>query len=526
MLFVLSADRPFTDSEVKFLRYIREWGKKVVFVVNKVDLLAGEDEIREVSEFVKRNARQLLGVDNANVVPVSARRASEAKLSCRAAAWDGGTDSLTLDEQNRLASDPGWITSRFEQLEFFIKDFLLGGEEESQERSGRSESVRLKLRTPLFVAEALIAAARTQLLAEAEVARADAASVSLVRHQLESFDRDMAKEEKIQQDEVRKQVMNMNKAASDVVDVTLQLSNWEMLSSYVLGPGARGGQLPVARKFQETVPKETSGKIQGLVKEHSIWVQSNCLRQTENYRAFAEVRAAALGSSLDMLSNKNNNKNGNDGRSGENSDFITNDQGEDARRRWRESRSIRELDAMPTMEPVTASGQQTTPSAMMSDDTIGNPTLMVANIDLKSTEVMLEEEVRDAVMTTTSTTAGAGAVGLLLTSILPSTTEDLLALGLGAAVSYASLLNFPLRRAEAKKKIEARSSVFMEDICRGMTRELQQGLTRTKQEVMSMIEPLEVLTAQEVERADAAVIMLESLADEVAMLQKRAAGVE
>ncbi len=40
VLFVMSADRPFTESEVKFLRYIRQWGKKVVFVVNKVRCLA------------------------------------------------------------------------------------------------------------------------------------------------------------------------------------------------------------------------------------------------------------------------------------------------------------------------------------------------------------------------------------------------------------------------------------------------------------------------------------------------------
>lgn len=38
VLFVLSADRPLTESEVKFLQYVRQWGKKVVFVVNKVGM--------------------------------------------------------------------------------------------------------------------------------------------------------------------------------------------------------------------------------------------------------------------------------------------------------------------------------------------------------------------------------------------------------------------------------------------------------------------------------------------------------
>src|SRR5918999_1422816 len=48
VLFVTSADRPFTESERVFLEQIREWGKKIVIVLNKVDILRqGEmDEIR------------------------------------------------------------------------------------------------------------------------------------------------------------------------------------------------------------------------------------------------------------------------------------------------------------------------------------------------------------------------------------------------------------------------------------------------------------------------------------------------
>ncbi len=38
VLFVTSADRPFTESEREFLESIRQWGKKVVLVLNKADL--------------------------------------------------------------------------------------------------------------------------------------------------------------------------------------------------------------------------------------------------------------------------------------------------------------------------------------------------------------------------------------------------------------------------------------------------------------------------------------------------------
>lgn len=47
---------------------------------------------------------------------------------------------------------------------------------------------------------------------------------------------------------------------------------------------------------------------------------------------------------------------------------------------------------------------------------------------------MLEEEVREAVISTAGTAAGAGAFGVLLTAVLPTTVEDLLAMSLAAMV--------------------------------------------------------------------------------------------
>src|SRR5918911_4988660 len=48
VLFVTSADRPFSESERAFLERIREWGKKIVLVVNKIDILATPAEREQV----------------------------------------------------------------------------------------------------------------------------------------------------------------------------------------------------------------------------------------------------------------------------------------------------------------------------------------------------------------------------------------------------------------------------------------------------------------------------------------------
>ncbi|RIK33618.1 MAG: hypothetical protein DCC52_02750 [Chloroflexi bacterium] len=61
VLFVTSADRPFTESERQFMEHIREWNKKIVIVVNKRDLLQDEKSFNDVRQFVSTNAAQLLG---------------------------------------------------------------------------------------------------------------------------------------------------------------------------------------------------------------------------------------------------------------------------------------------------------------------------------------------------------------------------------------------------------------------------------------------------------------------------------
>src|SRR5690349_15760096 len=78
VLFLTSADRPFTESERQFLTSIREWGKKIVLVVNKVDIFATAAEQEEVLAFVRRHAREMIGA-SVDVFLVSARLALRAK---------------------------------------------------------------------------------------------------------------------------------------------------------------------------------------------------------------------------------------------------------------------------------------------------------------------------------------------------------------------------------------------------------------------------------------------------------------
>jgi small GTP-binding protein len=126
VLFVTSADRPFTESERQFLTRIRDWGKKVVLVLNKVDLLRTEDEVREVSAFIRQHATELLG-HTPDLFAVSARLAQTAR---QATAGDTGVQL--------------WQTSRMGTLRDYLTSTL--------DEAGRA---RLKLLSPLGVMQRL-----------------------------------------------------------------------------------------------------------------------------------------------------------------------------------------------------------------------------------------------------------------------------------------------------------------------------------------------------------------------------------
>lgn len=79
VLFVTSVDRPFTESERKFLESIRDWGKKIVIIINKTDIVENPADLDKVQTFVRDNAEKLLGIIP-NIFTVSARDALKSKL--------------------------------------------------------------------------------------------------------------------------------------------------------------------------------------------------------------------------------------------------------------------------------------------------------------------------------------------------------------------------------------------------------------------------------------------------------------
>jgi small GTP-binding protein len=189
VFFVTSADRPFTETERSFMEQIRGWGKKIVVVVNKSDILEGTAQISEIRAFVAQNARSLLGFEP-EIFFVSSKLAFRAKR---------GEPSL-------------WAASGFEALESYIATAL--------NASGRAQ---LKLLNPLGVASAVAARQLTSVRDRRALLKDDFATLEQVEGQLAVYQRDMERDFALRIADVENVLLEMEKRGHLFFDDTMRI---------------------------------------------------------------------------------------------------------------------------------------------------------------------------------------------------------------------------------------------------------------------------------------------------------------
>jgi small GTP-binding protein len=246
VLFVTSADRPFTESERVFVEAIRAWGKKVVVVVNKIDIFERPAELDEVLTFVGDAAERVLGARPA-VFPVSSRLASRAKQ---------GEPAL-------------WAASRFEALERFVHDSL---DEQSR--------FRLKLSSPLGIAGVLarryvgVAEERLALLAT------DMASLDDIERQLTQYRADLSRGFELRMGGVENVLLQMEARGHRYFDDTLRLGRVFDLVN----------RSRVQREFEEQVVADAPQQIERRVSEIIDWLVDQDYRQWQAVSARLATR--------------------------------------------------------------------------------------------------------------------------------------------------------------------------------------------------------------------------------------------
>lgn len=425
VLFVLSADRALTESEVIFLRYIRQWGKKVVFILNKSDVLSTYSEVEEVRNFVRDNAQRLLTVDQALVYPVSARQALQAKLS--ASSEDGTVDTT------RLSEDPLWTTSGFKALEEFIFGFMGADTDRGAER------LRLKLETPLGVGVALLAACDSQLTAEAFKAEGDLKALEDVQKQLQRFEEAMRNGAILQRQRTLAVIEAAKGRAGKFVDSILRLSNVEAIGKYLLGSG-RAESSTASSNFDSKVIGSAVADVQRALEEHREWIESNSIRQLSSYRSLVMSRWP---------------QDNGDSHEGAESPPVVELRNRDSQLVGQNNKSLAVLEGF----------------------------------DTNAALILLEQEFKEVVVNIFSGVGAAGISASVLTTILPNTLEDLIALGVCSAGGLVGVWNLPSQREAVKQKVRRVADSFARQIEEAMEDDLQRSIDSVKAEVETLTAP-------------------------------------
>ncbi len=238
VLFVTSADRPFTETERAFLEQVRGWGKKVVIVINKIDILDGEPQIAEVAAFVADGARALLGV-SPEIFPVSARLALRAKQGDPAA----------------------WGASRFEALESYIRETL--------DAPGR---VQLKLLNPLGVGAAVTARLAAAVQERAALLKDDFTTLDDVDRQLAVYQQDLLRDFEFRMADIDKILLELEKRGQQYFDDTMRIGRvMDLLNRSRMQQG-----------FEQQVIADAPQQVERKVAELVDWLVGADLQQWQN----------------------------------------------------------------------------------------------------------------------------------------------------------------------------------------------------------------------------------------------------
>ncbi len=249
VLFVTSADRPFTESERTFLELIASWGKKVLMVVNKLDILEGDAEREKVIAYVRDHASETLGT-TPEVFGVSAKAAFKARKA----------DDLAGVQASGLGALERAIASRL-------------GE----------DRLKLKLLSPLGVARRTAEHYRSVLDNRLELLSTDRRTLEEIERQREQFEKDMRREYEGYLSRIENVLLEVEKRGNEFFDDTVQLRKVFMLMNTER----------VREAFQNRVLKNVDSDIDRAVSDMVDWFIQRNLQLWEDVMTFVNERRAA-----------------------------------------------------------------------------------------------------------------------------------------------------------------------------------------------------------------------------------------
>jgi small GTP-binding protein len=254
VLFITSAERPLTESERGYLELIRDWGKKILLVINKSDLLNDDESSEKVRSFVSDGIRSMLGL-TPPIFFVSSLLARKAK-----------------NAQSGMERDALMTASGLGKLEDYITDLL--------DEEGR---VRLKLESPLGVVEELVRRYRKSVGERMSLLEDDFKTSENVESQLELFQEDMRRDFEARMAEIENIIHALNERGEAWFEDNIRIGNVVELVR----------RERIQDRFQREVIGDTEALIDERVDELVDWMVDRNLKQWRDIVEYVNRRRQA-----------------------------------------------------------------------------------------------------------------------------------------------------------------------------------------------------------------------------------------
>lgn len=229
VVFVLSVDRPLTESEREFLELIGlRWKRKVVFLLNKIDT-KDEQDLQIIIQYLEREGKNILEMVPV-IFPVSVKWAFEGK----------STDNAALLQK-----------SRFPAVETYLLTALT-----------EEERIRLKLLNPLRAVQPICEKVINALQRELALVKEDLQNLQVIQ---KGF---AADEMRLKEDyprfllKIQTILFDLRSRADDFIEDFVQIHNvWHLRAKD-----------KIEHQFNEHVVKNASQQIEDVLREASAWM--------------------------------------------------------------------------------------------------------------------------------------------------------------------------------------------------------------------------------------------------------------
>ena len=265
VFFLTNATQIFNKSEIDFIKYIREWNKRAVIVISKKDHLESEEDLNQVISFLRTHFEKQFGYIP-EIFPVSSKIAFQA-----------------LNNNNPEDKEKLYKLSGFYDLEHYIKTVL-----------NDKERIRVKFSNGLNIGSRLLE--KYNVLCQSLVKELDTKilEVANLENLGKQYTTEMNRYVELNFNDIDRILWSMNTRACDLIDDTVQLTNFRILFS----------QKRFSEKFTKEVVDDINKTLEQKVKymiDHFSTKNKEFLKRirTDLINKFSEIKGLDYTSKLE-----------------------------------------------------------------------------------------------------------------------------------------------------------------------------------------------------------------------------------